>query len=165
VARYTGGIVPRVYLDASFVSACVTDRTDPNSLYRREASREWWDAQRAGHEVFVSAKVLAELSQPAFRRATDALKWIEAVPLLDLNDEVAGVASVLVREKVMPAPAIGDAVHVAASAVHRCEYLLSWNVRHLANPNKVTHLQAICRRLGVIPPRIVTPDFLWEDQR
>jgi hypothetical protein len=31
-----------VYLDSSFVSAYVTDRTDAKSIVRRETSREWW---------------------------------------------------------------------------------------------------------------------------
>jgi len=39
---------------------------------------------------------------------------------------------------------------------------MSWNVRHLANPNKTAHLRAVCRRLGLVPPQIVTPDLLWE---
>ena len=28
----------RVYLETSFISACVTDRTDPGSVYRRDTS-------------------------------------------------------------------------------------------------------------------------------
>jgi hypothetical protein len=85
------------------------------------------------------------------------------LPLLDIDEDVTGVAEVLVREYVMPAPTVGDAVHVAACAVHDVEYLLSWNVRHLANPNKAAHLQRVCRRLGLIPPQIITPEFLWEE--
>ena len=54
-------------------------------------------------------------------------------------------------------------MHVAAATIHRADYLLSWNVRHLANPNKVRHLTTICIRLGLLPPQIVTPDLLWED--
>lgn len=55
----------------------------------------------------------------------------------------------------------GDALHVAAATVHRVEYMLSWNVRHLANLNKVKHLAEVCRRAGYVPPIIVTPDLLW----
>lgn len=62
----------------------------------------------------------------------------------------------------MPAPVAGDAVHVAVACVHGLEYILSWNVRHLANPNKVAHLRAVCTRAGYAPPAIVTPDLLWE---
>ncbi len=62
----------------------------------------------------------------------------------------------------MPGPVAGDAIHVATAAVHRIEYMLSWNVRHLANPNKVDHLRQVCRRLGLVSPLILTPDMLWE---
>ena len=62
----------------------------------------------------------------------------------------------------MPSPAEeGDALHVAAAAVHAVEYMLSWNVKHLANLNKVKHLREVCRRAGYVPPTIVTPDLLW----
>lgn len=63
----------------------------------------------------------------------------------------------------MPGPAArGDAVHVAASVVHRMDYLLTWNVKHLANPNKLSHLRTICRRVGLAIPELVTPEFLWD---
>ncbi len=42
------------------------------------------------------------------------------------------------------------------------ELYLTWNVRHLANPNKRMHLAVICLRLGRVPPLIVTPDMLQE---
>src|SRR5262249_20309966 len=125
-----------VYLDCSFVSACITDRTDALSLSRRQISREWWEAQKDKHELFVSQEVLNELSSPQFARSKEALELICDVPLLEIDQEVQGVAEVLVKELVMPGPAVGDAVHVAVCSVNDIEYPLSWNVRHLANPNK-----------------------------
>ena len=152
----------RVYLETSFVSACVTDRTDPASVYRRETSLEWWNTQRWRHEFFITAEVVAELSHPDFRQRTAALALLEYVDVLPLDAAVLGLAEVLVREKAMPAPVAGDAVHVAAATIHEVDYLLSWNVRHLANPNKLAHLRVLCLRLGLVPPLIVTPDLLWE---
>lgn len=80
---------------------------------------------------------------------------------LELNAEVAALAELLVRERVMPGPAVeGDAIHFAASAIHRMDYLLTWNQKHLANPNKRTHLAVICARINLSAPQIVTPDLL-----
>ena len=63
----------------------------------------------------------------------------------------------------MPAPAIGgDAVHVAVAVAHRMDYILTWNVKHLANRNKRAHFAVICMRLGLVPPLIVPPDMLQE---
>ena len=61
----------------------------------------------------------------------------------------------------MPGPAAeGDALHVAATLVHRMDHLVTWNQRHLANQNKRTHLQVVCARLGYLLPEIVTPDLM-----
>jgi hypothetical protein len=73
------------------------------------------------------------------------------------------LAKFLVQHKVMPQPVAGDALHVAAAAIHAVEYVLSWNVRHLANPSKLEHLRVICARFGLLAPRIVTPELLWEE--
>jgi hypothetical protein len=153
----------RVYLETSFVSACVTDRKDAGSVYRREKSLEWWALQAQHHEIFVSSEVITELSQPAFRQREQALKFIQGLPVLQINPRVLEFARILIDERVMPQPVTGDASHVAVSAVSGIEYVLSWNVQHLANPNKVTHLTKICAREGFVPPRIMTPESLWED--
>jgi hypothetical protein len=114
--------------------------------------------------LYISQEVLDELSEPGFRQSRKALALVAEVPLLEIDQEVRGVANMFVREKAMPGPAdAGDAVHLAVSTVHSIEYLLSWNVRRLANPNKLAHLRTVCRRLGLVPPQIVTPDLLWED--
>lgn len=152
-----------VYLETSFFSACVWDRQDALSIARRDESRRWWVQQRRHHNLYVSAEVVRELSDPTFRNSADALALTAEARDLPLNEEVLGVAKLLVKERVMPGPAgNGDAVHVAASIVHRMEYLLTWNVKHLANSNKLAHLRIICRRIGFAIPDLVTPDFLWD---
>ncbi len=155
--------MPRVYLDTSFISACITTRSDAGSIVRRETSVEWMETQRRRHEVFISVEVVNELDSPSFPVREAALAFVATLETLAITDEVLGLAGALVKHKVMPAPIGGDAVHVAACAIHMIDYLLSWNVRHLANPNKVAHLRAVCTRLGVVPPTIVTPDLLWDE--
>lgn len=152
----------RVYLETSFVSACVTLREDTASKYRRLASREWWEQQASRHELYLSAEVLRELADPRHVTGEQALDLVGRVPLLPLDAPVVGFAEALVRHKVMPGPTAGDGLHVAACCFFGVDYLLTWNVRHLANANKVTHLRAVCLRAGLVPPSIVTPDLLWE---
>ncbi len=48
------------------------------------------------------------------------------------------------------------------ATLHRMDYVLTWNVQHMANPNKRTHLGVICMRLGLAAPMFVTPDLLQE---
>ena len=153
-----------VYLETSFVSACVTSRTDIASLYRKHVSTLWWAQQRTRHEVAIAQEVRKELSHPDYANGKEALALVEGVAVLPVNDDVRRLAGTLVEQRVMPGPAAaGDAIHVAVAAVHQCEYMITWNVRHLANVNKVRHLHQICRQIGYEPPAILTPDLLQED--
>lgn len=157
-----------VYLETSFFSECATIRTGAIDLGRRQTSLNWWDTQSKNFELFISAEVLRELSDPDFPAAVRdaALKMVSGLPALAMDSQVTGLAEVLVKEHVMPGPAVaGDAIHFAVCAIHRIDYLLTWNQKHLANPNKRVHLAVICARLNVPAPQIVTPDLLiMEDE-
>jgi hypothetical protein len=118
--------------------------------------------QRRLHDIFVSPEVLTELSRPTYPLRDAAIQMLVDVPVLQIDGEVTAFGEVLVRERVMPSPLSGDALHVAVATVRRMQFILSWNVRHLANPNKRTHLRTICEREGYNAPEIVTPDLLWE---
>src|SRR5689334_21962250 len=145
----------RVYLETSFFSACVWDRKDAKSIYRKQQSQLWWTEQRHYHHLYLSAEVLAELSDPSFRNRDEALELATELELLTLNEDVLGLAKILVREKVMPGPEDGgDAIHVAAATVFGIDFLVTWNQLHLANRNKVPHLREVCRRVGYVPPDI-----------
>jgi len=152
----------RVYLETSFVSACVTERKDVGSAYRREASLRWWTEQGPQNELFVSDEVLVELSDERYPRRDAALVFVEGIPVITVSAPMVVLARVLVERLVMPKPVGGDALHVAMATVSEMEYLLTWNVQHLANPNKLTHLNAVCLEFGLVLPRIVRPDDLLE---
>jgi hypothetical protein len=153
----------KVYVETSFFSACVSTRTSEKIAGWRASSNEWWQKQASYHELFISGEVIEELSAPDFPHSQKALKMLSGLNLLELTPEVEQFADLMVNEKVMPAPSVaGDAVHVAVATVYRMDYILTWNVRHLANPNKRTHFGVICMRLGLVPPQIVTPDMLQE---
>lgn len=57
----------------------------------------------------------------------------------------------------MPTEAAGDAYHLAMASLHRMDFLLTWNCRHLANANKQRHLALLNGRLGLPMPIITTP--------
>jgi hypothetical protein len=135
----------RVYLETSFFSACVSARTSPKSIGWRETSNEWWRTQAPRHELYVSDEVVEEHSDPEFVQGPAALAMLQGLRLLELGQEVRGLAEILVREKLMPRPSVsGDAIHVAAATVHRMDYVLTWNVQHMANPNKRAHFATLC---------------------
>jgi len=150
-----------VYIETTVPSAYVSHRVDPGSIYRRTVTRQWWEQQTGGHELVTSEATLAELSAADYPGRQEAMALLEGLPLLEITDEAVAIAELYVRHRLMPTPASGDALHLALASLHEVDYLLTWNVRHLANPNKLDHMTVINRRLGLLTPRVVSPEGLW----
>ena len=106
-----------------------------------------------------------ELEAGDFPDKRKAIGLLVDLPLLRITEEVMGISEAYVRNKIMPGPiGRGDSLHVALASFYRMDFLLTWNIRHLANPNKVEHLVVVNRRLGLVTPAIVTPDMLWAEE-
>lgn len=82
------------------------------------------------------------------------------IALLEPTPAVAALAAALRARARLPERAAADAVHVAFAAVHGVDYLLTWNLRHIANAELRPAMEAACREVGYAPPVIATPDAL-----
>lgn len=78
------------------------------------------------------------------------------------NDEVERLAEVLLMKGALPEQARYDALHIAVATVHGMDYLWTWNCKHIANAEKLSHIEALCREEGYEPPRVCTPIELLE---
>jgi hypothetical protein len=153
-----------VYMETSVPSAYVSERTDPGSLHRRDVTRQWWEAQFPLYEVYTSDSVLLELRQGHWPGQREAIALTEPLGRLEIDEEVVAVAHRYVQERLVPSDLAGDASHLAVACVHGVDFLLTWNIRHLANPNKLDHLTVINRRLGLLTPQVTTPEMLWLEE-
>ncbi len=82
-------------------------------------------------------KSSSNCSNPTYPQSQATPKpGLDGIASFQLTEEVIELAELLVQEKVMPQTLSGDAIHVAVATVNAMEYILSWNVRHLANPRK-----------------------------
>jgi hypothetical protein len=61
---------------------------------------------------------------------------------------------------ILPPHAFADAAHIAVSAVHMIDYLLTWNCKHLANAQIARRIAVVCEKLGYRMPIICTPEEL-----
>ncbi len=92
------------------------------------------------------------------------LEFAGRFPLLDLNDSVAEAVEAYIANHVMPNDPGGDALHLAVASFHRCDFLVTWNCRHIANANKFGHIRRVNGILGLGNPTLVTPlELLNED--
>ena len=153
-----------VYIETSVFSARFSHRRDPASLYRRQATEQWWIQERLRYTLSTSLAVVDELRAGVYPGQGEAVAMAESLPAIPVTDEALEVAEIYIRHHLMPEGAGGDAPHLALASLREVDYLLTWNIRHLANPNKVDHMAVINRRLGLMSPVILSPDMLWHEE-
>ncbi|HEX4129146.1 MAG TPA: type II toxin-antitoxin system VapC family toxin [Pirellulales bacterium] len=92
--------------------------------------------------------------------AQERLAIVKPLPLLDISDAVLSLAAAILQSGCIPAKSARDAAHIAVSAVHGIDFLLTWNCAHIANAQIVKQVQLICAQQGFPCPVICTPEEL-----
>lgn len=147
----------RVYIETTIPSLYHDERGDPETAARRAWTRRWWDNHRREYEIVTSSAVLEELRNGDFPSQESCLRMLDNVPLLPTEDQIADIVVTYIEHRVMPANPAGDALHLALASHHKCDFLLTWNCRHLANANKFGHIRTVNALLGLFVPSLVTP--------
>ena len=152
---------PTVYVETTILSY-LTARPTANVLAaaRQEITRTWWATRRDAFTLFVSELVLEEAAAGDPDAAERRLAIAGALPLVNVTERALALAPELQAFARLPARAGADALHIALAAVHGIDYLLTWNLRHIANAELRPHLDHACRARGYRPPILCTPDEL-----
>lgn len=155
----------RIYIETTVVSFYFNARPEPEMVARQNWTRRWLDQSLQGaDELVTSLAVENELTGGDFPKKSEMLELASRFPLLDLNDSVAEAVEAYITNHVMPNDPAGDALHLAAASFHRCDFLVTWNCRHIANANKFGHIRRVNGILGLGNPALVTPlELLNED--
>ena len=126
------------------------------------SSREWWDVHRPEFDIFVSQFVIDECEQGDSSAASERRIYLNDIPVLDMNDNVETLAEEISNELQIPPKARIDAFHISMAAVHGIQFLLTWNCKHIANPENRPKIERACCDRGIEPPLICTPFDLLE---
>lgn len=146
-----------IYVETSIPSFYYEVRSEPDMVARREWTRRLWKTANREYELLTSVAVLEELESGDFPNKQDALGLMRDLPLLAGPPEIDEIVETYIRHKVMPADPGGDARHLALASFHRCDFLLTWNCKHLANANKFGHIRRVNVMMGLFVPLLVTP--------
>jgi hypothetical protein len=155
----------RIYIETTVVSFYFNARPEPEMVARQNWTRRWLDAAMlASDELVTSVAVETELNAGDFPHKSDMLDLASRWPLLDINDAVIEAVEAYISNHVMPNDPAGDAFHLAAASFHRCDFLVTWNCRHIANANKFGHIRRVNGILGLGNPALVTPLELLNEE-
>ncbi len=130
----------------------------------QEITHEWWDDYRFNYDLYTSQVVFDEASAGNPEASTKRIQALQGIELLDVSNEAADLAEKLIAQKCLPPKAAEDALHIAITAVHGMDYLITWNCKHIANAQMRSAIESVIRQSGYQPPVICTPEELLGDK-
>lgn len=156
----------KLYLDTSVVSHIdAPDRPDWEAVTKtffrfvQEHSDEY--------VLLISPVVELELSNcpgPKRLRLAEFLAGLKYAMLPD-NQDVLDLTRAYLDGDVLPAKHHRDLSHLAYAVVARCDYLVSWNMRHLVVARTISSAHAVNQANNYNSPFIVTPSIITGEQR
>ncbi len=153
----------KIYLETSVISY-LTARPSKNVIEagHQQSTYLFWD-RRSEFDLVASELVVTECNGGDAIAASKRLDALSAIPLLDITTRSVELAKELVAAGIVPAKAGEDAMHISIATVHFVDYLLTWNCRHIANPEIQAKIAEHFQQQGLFLPFICTPDELLGD--
>jgi hypothetical protein len=153
-----------VYIETTIVSYLAADPSrDIVTAGQQQATRDWWQFRRESFQCVISDETLAEAARGDRRMAQRRLTLLAGLPILTVTVEVENLAVEFMRTRALPVAARSDAIHLAAASCRAIDYLLTWNLRHLANARILRRLEQEAVRRGWKLPTVCTPMELMGD--
>jgi predicted nucleic acid-binding protein len=151
----------KVYIETTIPSYLVARRSrDPIVAAHQQLTRNWWEFRRSAFHLYVSESVLEEAAAGDATLARERVTLLANIPVLAMTSTIIEVAEGLVAAGTIPRKAAVDALHIAVATAYGCEFLLTWNCRHIANAGIRRAAASIVSRRGFELPVICTPEEL-----
>ena len=152
---------PRVYIETTILSyLAARPNRDVVTAGRQLTTQQWWDNERGRYTLVGSTEVRDECEQGDPLVIERRRAFLTEVSLFPVDERILEIAEQLVRPGAIPKQAAPDAIHIAAANVKECSFLLTWNLRHIANVRIRLQVERILAKHGYSQTIICTPDQL-----
>ena len=108
--------------------------------------------------MYISQTVIDEIRLGNTVAAGLRIEAVKGIPSLELVPSIQPLARALLQTGAIPEKSEADAVHIAYTAVHRMDVLLTWNQKHIATDMKRRLIESVILDFGFRLPRLLTPE-------
>lgn len=106
--------------------------------------------------------VIAEAQRGNPAIAARRLALCAGLGVLEVTGTAVEVGKEILRQTGLPTLAENDALHIAVAACGGVDFLLTWNLKHIAGAAHQPRIQSACKARRVRKPVICTPPQLME---
>lgn len=126
------------------------------------STRLWWDDECSGFDLLTSLEAIEEKHEGDPKMARLRVQLLQRAIQLPMRDDVASLAQKLVAGGLIPDKGASEAIHIGVASVHRMDYIVTWNFKHIANPFMRDRLREMVYEAGFHLPVLCSPDELLQ---
>jgi len=144
-----------IYLDTSIPNALIQEPEE-----RKETTSRLFSQVLPRYDVFISELTLAEIrATPDSGLRSHLVELVSQFQVLSISSDAEALSREYLKYLKIPE---ADALHIAIASVEGMNYLITWNMRHIARERTRRIVDNINFLLGFPRIYIVTPDDFFE---
>lgn len=124
------------------------------------------DMSKGAKTYFISELVLIELEGCNPAKRSKLYGYLRQVDynLIFLTEEISNLAEKYINSAIIPQKFRSDALHIAAATVSNCDFLVSWNFKHIVRAKTILGVNGINKLTGYKEIQIVSPNMLVDEE-
>ena len=157
---YLHDVKQRLYIDTSVFGGFFDDEF-------AEFTKPLFDKISKGDFKLLFSTVTQNELENAPLQVRDLVKRlkVEHTEFLEESDEAVDLALAYIAEKVVGQTSYADCLHIALATIHRADFLISWNFKHIVNVQRIMGYNSVNLKNGYKQLEIRSPRELitYED--
>ena len=133
----------KIYLDTSVFGGYYDEEF-------KEYTKPLFDRIANDEFVLLFSNLTQDELENAPQQVKDLVTQIKAAStqFIDTSDEAVELANTYITEKVVGETSYSDCLHIALATIHKADYLVSWNFKHIVNIQRIRGYNAINLKNG-----------------
>ena len=153
----------KVYLDTSVVSYLYQLDT-PEKM--KDTLELWEQFRRGRYEVYISDVVVYEINQCSREKRETLLDYLDQIEynIIETDEGTVELAEKFIDFGFLKRKSYDDCRHIAAAILAGCDFIISWNFKHIVNVKTIRGIKAITTYEGYKDLMIYPPSALLEEE-
>ena len=148
----------KVYLDSSVMSHLEAY----DAVEKMQDTLILWDDIKTGmYDVYLSDVVFNEIERCHEPKKSLMYHYMAQIRYKSVkhSKEIETIADKLINMGILTETSYDDCLHIGSALVASCNYIISWNFRHLVNVKTINGVRAITNLYGYNSVDIITPSM------
>ena len=98
--------------------------------------------------------IYSSLTEDEIEKAPEKVKKLirslpaDVIDFVEVSEEAVELAMTYIKEEVVGKTSFDDCVHIALATIHKADFLVSWNFKHIVNVQRIRGYNSVNIKLG-----------------